>query len=120
VVDDNVDAADSLALLLASLRYEVHVAYNGIDGLAKILLERPGVAVLDLGMPGLSGFEVASQVRKTFGESIHLVALSGWGHSDAVQRAFEAGFERHITKPANPHELTALIAEFAGREQAPA
>ena len=113
VVDDNVDAADSLSTLLEVEGYTVHAAHNGIDGLATIFRTRPFLAILDIGMPGLTGYDVASQVRATFGDSVRLIALSGWGTDEDVKRAMLAGFDTHLTKPADAGELLGLVQAYA-------
>ena len=113
VVDDNVDAVASLSILLDLEGYEVHTAHDGIDGLAAIFCHRPFVAILDIGMPGLSGYDVASQVRATFGDSMRLIALSGWGTDQDVKRAISAGFDNHLTKPADAGQLLGLVRAYA-------
>jgi len=113
VADDNRDAADSLQRILSLYGYQVEVAY---DGTAAIRLDgafRPKVAVLDIGMPGANGFEVARSIRETRGEGVKLIALTGWGQEGDRRRAMEAGFDYHLTKPVDPGALNDLLVEVA-------
>ncbi len=111
VVDDNVDAADSLSLLLSFYGHEVSTAYDGLSGIQQIETFQPEVVFLDLGMPGLSGFEVAKQVRKLQRrERVKLVALTGWGQERDRRQTQEAGFDGHLVKPVAPAALQELLA----------
>jgi PAS domain S-box-containing protein len=113
VADDNRDAADSLQRILSLYGYEVEVAY---DGTAAIRLDgafRPEVAVLDIGMPGANGFEVARSIRQSRGGGVTLIALTGWGQEGDRRRAMEAGFDYHLTKPVDPGALNDLLVEVA-------
>jgi PAS domain S-box-containing protein len=110
VADDNRDAADSLCRILSFYGYEVRAAYDGNAALEVCESFRPHAAVLDIGMPGRSGYEVARSLRERGGE-LRLVALSGWGSEADVQRARDAGFDQHLTKPVDP----ALLGEMLGR-----
>jgi signal transduction histidine kinase/ActR/RegA family two-component response regulator len=106
LVDDNKDAADTACALLELSGYEVRVAYD--PGVALTLLDAfvPDVAVLDIGLPGMSGHELAARVRShRNGASCYLVALTGYGTSADAARAHEAGFSQHLVKPAGPHDL---------------
>jgi signal transduction histidine kinase len=110
VVDDNRDAADSLAMLLGFDGYEVRTAYTGKAALAMATTFRPQVCILDLGLPDLSGYEVARHVRQTPGlESSRLIAVTGWGQDEHRQRALEAGFDHHLTKPVDAAQLGRLL-----------
>jgi signal transduction histidine kinase len=109
VVDDHADAADSLAMLLRAQGHAVRVARNGPDAVAAVTTDPPEVILLDLGMPGMDGFEVARQVRNGHGRGVFLVALTGWGQEEDRRRTREAGFDHHLTKPADPDELRALL-----------
>lgn len=112
VVDDNRDAADSLAMLLGLDGYEVSTAYTGQEALAAANSTRPEVCILDLGLPDLSGYEVAQHLRRTPGlESVRLIALTGWGQDEHRQRALEAGFDHHLTKPVDPEQLGRLLQQ---------
>jgi signal transduction histidine kinase len=110
VVDDNRDAADTLANLLKQAGATVAVAYNGPDALNLLESFAPEVAVLDLGMPGMSGLDVARQIRKRSGEVPLLVALTGWGQSADRELTRVAGFRHHLTKPVDFAEMQALLA----------
>jgi signal transduction histidine kinase/ActR/RegA family two-component response regulator len=111
VVDDNRDAADSLALLLGLDGHDVRVAYTGRQALEIARAFLPHAAILDLGLPDLSGYDVARQMRREPAlAGVRLVALSGWGQDEHQQRAREAGFDHHLIKPADPDELLALLA----------
>jgi PAS domain S-box-containing protein len=115
VADDNRDAADSLQRILSLYGYQVEVAY---DGAAAIQLDgafRPRVAVLDIGMPGANGFEVARSIRGARGEDVTLIALTGWGQEGDRRRAMEAGFDYHLTKPVDPGALNDLLVEVAAK-----
>jgi PAS domain S-box-containing protein len=115
VADDNRDAADSLQRILSLYGYQVEVAY---DGTAAIRLDgdfHPMVAVLDIGMPGANGFEVARSIRESRGEGVTLIALTGWGQEGDRRRAMEAGFDYHLTKPVDPGALNDLLVEVADK-----
>ena len=111
VVDDNGDAADSLAALLAMLGHHPQVALDGASGLALAKNAPPDLVILDIGMPGMNGHEVARAVRATPGlAGVGLVALTGWGAPDDVEQATAAGFDRHLTKPVSLDALEAALA----------
>jgi two-component system, sensor histidine kinase len=113
VVDDNHDAADSLAQVLALCGVDVRVAYNGPDALRVFDEEPIALAFLDLGMPGMHGSEVARRVRAT--GSVHrvtLIALSGYGQPEDIEEARQAGFDHHVLKPADFDDLQAVLRRF--------
>jgi signal transduction histidine kinase/DNA-binding response OmpR family regulator len=111
VVDDNRDAADSLAMLFRFSDCEVRVAHDGVEALALFAQWEPGVVVLDLGMPGMDGFEVARRIRDVRQSAkVTLIALSGWGQQEDRQRTREAGFDHHLIKPVDFDVLRALLA----------
>jgi signal transduction histidine kinase/ActR/RegA family two-component response regulator len=113
VVDDNRDAADALAALLRRLGSEVETANNGPAALEAIQSFRPSVVLLDLGMPGMSGYEVAQRARGLpGGQELILVAVTGWGQEDDRRRTREAGFNHHFVKPVEIGILQDLIAEI--------
>lgn len=110
VVDDNADAAESLAMLLQLAGHEVRVAHLGRAALVQARLFRPQAVVLDLGLPDLSGHEVARQLRREEGADRQLlIALTGWGQEVDRRQAIEAGFDHHFCKPVDPDELVRLI-----------
>jgi PAS domain S-box-containing protein len=111
VVDDNQDAADSLGMLLRFLGAEVEVVHDGRAALDAMKTFRPAVVLLDLGMPGMSGLEVARRMREdTDMRDATLVALTGWGQRDDRRRTREAGFDYHLVKPADVGTLQSILA----------
>jgi PAS domain S-box-containing protein len=116
VADDNKDSADSLQRVLQLYGYDVRVAYDGAAALRLGASFRPEVAVLDIGMPGANGYDVAREIRRQQGTRIKLVALTGWGQDGDRRRAMEAGFDFHLTKPVDPGVLNDLLAAVPGRE----
>lgn len=111
VADDNVDAAESLAALLESWGHVATVATNGAAAVEAVRTQPPDFAFLDIGMPILDGYGAATQIRALeLACSIRLVALTGWGQSDDVDRAFATGFDAHVTKPVDPERLRRLLA----------
>ncbi len=116
VVDDNADVADALAMLLKSFGADVRVAYRGAEALTNVKELKPDIAFIDLGMPGMDGYQVARAIRTTpEGKELILVALSGWGADEDRKRGLEAGFDRHVIKPIDVEELKGLLAEAAKR-----
>ncbi|QGM99011.1 PAS domain-containing protein [Methylocystis parvus] len=112
VIDDNRDAADVLCILLQGLGATVRAAYDGRNGAAIVQEFLPDVVLLDLGMPGLDGYETASIIRNLpEGRDVRLVALTGWGQEDARLKTKSAGFNAHITKPASVEALRDLLSE---------
>ena len=110
IADDLRDSADSLALLLASMGYEVQVTYDGEQALQAIETFRPDVALLDLGMPKMNGYELCRRIRALpEGGRLKLVAQSGWGKLEDRKRTRDAGFDHHIVKPIDPDALDALL-----------
>jgi signal transduction histidine kinase len=111
LADDNRDAIDTMAELLRMEGHVVHTAHEGLSALETALRMRPDVIVLDIGMPGLNGYEVARRIRaEPWGASSLLVAATGWGQEDDRRKASAAGFDRHLTKPFDPLQLSELIA----------
>ncbi len=111
VVEDNKDAADSLAMLLQVWGHQVRLAYDGLSGLKAARSFRPQVVFLDIGLPGLDGYEVARRLRQEFASELRLVAMTGYGQEDDRRRAGEAGFDAHLVKPADPALLQRLLAD---------
>ncbi len=110
IADDNRDAAESLAILLKLEGHEVTVAHSGGDALARFNTLLPEVAILDIGMPELDGYEVARQVRQqSLGRAVTLIAVTGWGQESDKARALAAGFNHHFTKPIEPAQLSQLL-----------
>ncbi|MGH8221203.1 MAG: ATP-binding protein [Steroidobacteraceae bacterium] len=114
VVDDNRDAAGTLAILLRMTGHHVSVAHRGKDALAIAAREHPEVFILDIGMPEMSGYELAERIRhEDWGKRALLIALTGWGQPADKQRAAAAGFDHHVTKPVDPEELERIITGFS-------
>jgi len=111
VVDDNIDAADSLAMLLRLQGHEVEVAHDGPSALQLAASVRPEMVFLDIGMPGMDGNEIARRLRRqpTL-NGLVLVALTGWGAPEDRRRTADAGFDHHLVKPVEPIALDALLA----------
>ncbi|XYJ08398.1 ATP-binding protein [Telluria sp. B2] len=114
VVDDNRDAADTLAALLSSMGHTTAVANDGYQALRMLPGFAPQVVFLDLGMPGLSGYDVAAELRRDRrNDGLRLVALTGWGGAADRERSARAGFDRHLTKPATLDAIAAALAPGA-------
>jgi PAS domain S-box-containing protein len=110
VADDNRDAADSLAMLLRMEGHDVRVVYDGVQAIEAIREQPPEIALLDIGMPEMNGYEVAQAVRESFSkERLTLIAVTGWGQKHDVTRALDAGFDSHFTKPIDPLAVAALL-----------
>lgn len=111
VVDDNRDAAESLGTLLEMIGADVRVEYDGASALRTFAAYHPSVVLLDLGMPGMDGFEVARRIREqATGEDAMLVAMTGWGQEEDRRRTREAGFAHHLVKPAELRSLRRLLS----------
>ena len=110
VADDNEDSAESFAMLLSFSGHEVRIVHDGASALDAVRDFRPDVAFLDIGMPGLTGYEVAQAVRaEPWGREVKLIAVTGWGQPDDRARARTAGFDRHLIKPIDPAEVDRLL-----------
>ncbi len=110
VVDDNHDAADSLAVLLRTMGGEVRTAYDGRSALSLLDELQPHIVFLDIGMPGMDGYEVARLMRRRrSGAAAVLVAVTGWGQPADRRRASEAGFDDHLLKPATYDDLRGIV-----------
>jgi two-component system CheB/CheR fusion protein len=111
IIEDNIDAADSLREALEFSAHEVEVAYNGPAGIAKAREYKPEVVFCDIGLPGMDGFDVARAFRADDAlKGAYLVALSGYALPEDVQRASEAGFDQHLAKPPNLDILEQTLA----------
>ncbi len=111
VADDNRDAADSMAMMLRLGGHEVHAVHDGQEAVDAAGWFRPDLALLDIGMPRLNGFEACRRIREQpWGRSVTLVAITGWGQEGDKRRATEAGFDHHLTKPVDPAALERLLA----------
>ena len=112
VVDDNEDAADSLAQALRLAGHEVDVAYNGMCALARVRTRSPDFVLCDLGLPELSGFDFARAIRREHADRIRLVAISGYARPEDIRRSLEAGFDAHLAKPAQSADIERLLLRF--------
>ena len=110
VADDNEDSAQRFAMLLSLSGHEVRIAHDGEQALDAVRDFRPDVAFLDIGMPRLSGYEVAEAVRaEPWGRDVILIAVTGWGQADDKVRARSAGFDQHLVKPIDPSDVDRLL-----------
>jgi two-component system CheB/CheR fusion protein len=116
VVDDNADVADSLVLLLQGAGHEVQAARDGPSALTVVDAFGPEVVLLDIGLPGMNGYDVARALRQRLASRpVLLVALTGYGQKEDQRRSSEAGFDRHLVKPVDPEALISLIASGLAR-----
>ena len=115
IADDYPDTAESLALLLSNMRFEVQIAHDGADAMRRARVWHPNVCILDLSMPKADGRDVASWIhRQSCGPRRPLlIALTGWGRWTDKQRVSSAGFDYHFVKPAEPLALLALVSAYA-------
>jgi len=110
IADDNRDCAETLAALLRMEGHEVTSVHDGPVALSAFSEIKPDVALLDIGMPGLTGYEVARKMRQSsIGASLTLIAITGWGQDVDKERAYAAGFDHHLTKPVDPQRLAELL-----------
>jgi CheY-like chemotaxis protein len=113
IIEDQADARNSLAALLEMLGHSVQVAENAATGIEQSLQLKPQVALIDIGLPDLDGYEVAKKLRAVFADQIFLVALTGYGQEDDLRAALDAGFDAHLVKPADIRELSRLLSRIA-------
>jgi signal transduction histidine kinase/CheY-like chemotaxis protein len=120
VVDDNVDGAESLAMLLDVCGHETHVAHDGVAAIEAADAVRPDVILLDIGLPKLNGFDVCQRIRQQpWGQNVIIIALTGWGQDVDRRRSHEAGFDHHVVKPVEHNALVELLrSEQRGGESA--
>lgn len=111
VVDDERDAADSLVRLIQVLGYDAKAAYDGEQAVREVATYSPDMALIDIGMPGLNGFETVSRIRQQRGNvTMILVAVTGWTREEDQRKAYDAGFDLHIAKPMTVETLKELLA----------
>jgi len=119
VVDDNKDSAQTLAMMLKIMGNDVRTAHDGLEAIEKAQEYLPQVILLDLGMPKLNGYDVCRRIREqSWGTSIVIIALTGWGQAEDRQRTKEAGFDHHLVKPVDVAKLKELLDAAARRPQA--
>jgi DNA-binding response OmpR family regulator len=110
IIEDNVDAAETLAELLALWGHDSRVAPDGETGLELARAYAPEIVLLDLGLPGIDGYEVARRLRGAKSQAQRVIALTGYGDEEARERAAQSGFDHHLRKPVDPEALRALLA----------
>jgi two-component system, sensor histidine kinase len=110
VCDDNVDTADTLAVLLRSHGHDVKVSYAGATCLREALAWKPAIAFLDIGLPDMTGYGIARQLRANFGSDIMLVAVTGYDSTEDRTVSAEAGFDLHLAKPVELNRLVSIAA----------
>jgi CheY-like chemotaxis protein len=118
LVDDNIDSSEPLSLLLRAKGHDTRVAVEGREAIETAADFKPHCVILDLGLPGIDGFEVARRLRQVYGEALTLVALTGWAGQDVRTKAAEAGFDYHLVKPVDWEELEHIV-KGAGAESQP-
>lgn len=116
IVDDNRDSADTLAILLEALGHRVRRSYDPLEVEAMVEREVPDLVLLDLGMPGMSGHELARRLRRRVGAQALLVAVTGWGQPEDRRRTAEAGFDAHLVKPVDADALLQMMATWETRD----
>lgn len=118
VVDDNADLVEMLAATVKNAGHDVRKALDGRSAVSAALSYRPHVVLLDLGLPVMSGFDVARELRRhSEMAGVPLVALTGWGQAEDRRQTKEAGFDHHLTKPTAPADLHRLLREYATEER---
>jgi CheY-like chemotaxis protein len=113
IIEDGPDARHALGRLLEIWGHHVELAEDGTRGVERAIASRPEVALIDIGLPGLNGYEVARRVRQVLGNKIRLIALTGYGQPDDQERTRAAGFDQHLVKPVNPKLLSRLLQDEA-------
>jgi CheY-like chemotaxis protein len=120
VVDDNQDAADTLATLLKMLGHDTQKTHDGLQALKAAEDDRPEIILLDIGMPGMSGYDVCRRIRQQpGGREIVIIAVTGWGQEEDRRNSHAAGFDYHLVKPVELSALRAVFAEFEHLEHRP-
>jgi signal transduction histidine kinase/ActR/RegA family two-component response regulator len=117
VVEDNNDVRDLLRLKLKRLGHDVEAVADGLAGVQAIVEGKPDLALVDIGLPGIDGYEVARHVRETIGPAVMLVAVSGFGQPEDIRKALDAGFDEHITKPADVTDIENLLSRLPARHE---
>ena len=115
VIEDNPDIRDLLRIKLRQLGHKVDAAEDGTKGLDKLLADPPDVALVDVGLPGIDGYEIARRVRAHVGPDVYLIALTGYGQAEDKKQALAAGFNVHLTKPADFVDLQNILGQVPPR-----
>ena len=119
IVDDSEDGAESLAMLLQCDGHETHKAHDGLAAIAAAERLRPDAVLLDIGLPGLNGYEVCRRIRREpWGKDLLLVALTGWGQEEDRHRSRDAGFDAHMVKPVDFDALLNLLGSIPSASDA--
>jgi len=119
VVDDNHDSALSLAMMLSIMGHETRTAHDGESAVSTAESFLPDVILLDIGLPKLNGYEVASRIRESaWGHSMFLIAVTGWGQEEDRKRSSEVGLNVHMVKPVEPAALERLLSELHSKQDA--
>jgi len=106
LIEDNPDGRESLRILLTVMGHQVDVAADGMEGVQRALAIHPDIAIVDIGLPRLDGYQVARRIRAAFGDRIILIAYTAYDQADTGSRVAEAGFDAHLVKPMELSELT--------------
>ena len=117
VIEDNADVRELLRLKLRRLGHQVDAVADGLAGVQAIVNYRPDLALVDIGLPGLDGYEVAARVRHSVGNDVVLVAVSGFGQPEDKRKAMDAGFDEHITKPADVTDIESLLSRLPPKRE---
>lgn len=118
VADDDQDSAESLAMLFQMMGHDVRSALNGLEAVDVAANFRPDLIVLDIGMPGLDGYEVCRRIRQQpWAQAVVIAALTGWTRDEDKDRSQEAGFDHYLVKPIDPQALTDLVGRISGQNQ---
>ncbi|HEU4531014.1 MAG TPA: response regulator [Steroidobacteraceae bacterium] len=120
IVDDNIDSAQSLAMLLGMSGYETHTAHDGVEAVRSAEQSLPAAVLLDIGLPGQNGYEACRRIRQQpWGKHMVLIALTGWGQDADREQAEQAGFDTHIVKPVDFEALLRMLESLLARTPAP-
>ena len=119
VVDDNRDAALSLAMILKLMGHDSRIAEDGLQAIQVASEYHPELVFLDIGMPRMNGYDACRAIRQLpGGDGMYIVALTGWGQDEDRRKSKDAGFDEHFTKPADPNLITQLLESLPRRDQA--
>jgi CheY-like chemotaxis protein len=119
VVDDNLDSAKSMALLLKLMGHEVCLAHDGLEAVEVAVRERPEVIMLDIGLPGQDGYQACRLIRREGLDDELIVALTGYGQDEDRARSMAAGFNNHLVKPVSLEMIQELLTDYAQRRKRP-